>query len=157
MTTMAGAQPPPAPPRPVPLYDSLFKAGAVSRMGEITVMRFDGFGAVVAPTQTFMQAATWSKSRNAGPNKERNRNMVLDRMDTFITRVGTPLLTRGSNKPLTDLAKAMASGGLDMMEWNVPLAVKQAIEEEREALLMSSHNQKGTDTDKDEEPKEDKA
>ncbi|MGH8459256.1 MAG: hypothetical protein ACRESV_07890, partial [Nevskiales bacterium] len=123
--------------RPVTLYDSLFKAGAVSRMGDITLMRFDGFGAVVTNSQTFNHAASWAKARQATPNKERNRSMFLDRIDVLITRCGTALLTRGSNKPLVDLTKAMASGGMDLMEWNVPLAVKQTLEEERATLTQS--------------------
>ena len=109
------------------LYAAVTQSGSVVRLGEITILRLDGSGAIAAPTMSFTAAARWANGRPASGIPQRDRMQFLDRFDLFLARPSSMVQTRGSAKPLYDLLKAMERCGLDIHEWSIPNAVEELI------------------------------
>lgn len=136
-------------PKPITLYDFLLQRGSVSRMGGVTVMRMDGSGAIATTTLAFTMAMRWAQARQASGNLHKDRSQFLERIDVLISKPGSITPSRGSAKPMIQLLRDMESAGLDPIDWNVPTAVKEAMEEE-----AKTHGSVGKPKDKDkpEEP-----
>jgi hypothetical protein len=111
------------------LYAAVTQSGSVVRLGEITILRMDGAGAVAVPTISFTVTARWASGRPASGIPQRDRMQFLDRFELFLARPSSMVQTRGSAKPLYDLLKAMERSGLDIHEWSIPNAVEELIKE----------------------------
>ncbi len=118
----------------VSLYEFLMQRSFTSRREGFLLFQISGVGAVVMPDAVFLPAARWAQSKPSSGNLQRDLMLFLDRIETLIPRFGTAVVAKGSFKPLVQLAKAMAVGGMDLLEWGIPLDVKKAIELEREEL-----------------------
>lgn len=120
--------------RTVTLYEFLMQRSSTSRREGFLLFQISGFGAVVMPDAAFLPAMRWAQSKPSSGNTQRDLMLFLDRIETLIPRFGTAVAAKGSHRPLVQLAKAMAVGGLDLLEWGIPPDVKKAIEVEREEL-----------------------
>ncbi len=127
------------------LYAAVTQSGSVVRLGEITILRLDGSGAVAVPSLSFTAAARWANGRPASGISQRDRMQFLDRFEMFLARPSSMVQTRGSAKPLYDLLKAMERCGLDIHEWSIPNAVEELI---KAAAAEPKADKKDKDTDK---------
>lgn len=111
------------------LYAAITNSGSVARLGEVTVLRMDGAGAVAVPSLAFTTAARWANSRPAAGILQKDRMTFLDRFELLLARPASMVQTRGSAKPLYDLLLSMERIGLDIHEWSIPHAVEELIKE----------------------------
>jgi hypothetical protein len=111
------------------LYAAVTQRGSIARLGEVTVLRMDGAGAVAVPTMAFTAMARWAQGKPPTGILQKDRMLFLDRFELFLARPGSIVQTRGSAKPLYDLLLAMERIGLDIHEWSIPNAVEELIKE----------------------------
>ena len=118
----------------VSVYEAIMKRAFASRREGFLLLQISGIGAVTMPDSVFLPAQRWAQSKPSSGNIQRDLMLFLDRVETLIPRYGTAVAAKGSFRPLMQLAKAMAVGGLDLLEWGIPMDIKKAIEVEREEL-----------------------
>lgn len=106
------------------LFDAATARGRVIRQGDIACVIMDGHGAVVVPMQDFQQAQKWAQSRLPTANLLSDRARFLDQFATLISRPGSVQATRGNDRQLERLAKAMLGAGYDLGEWTLPAELK---------------------------------
>lgn len=109
------------------LYESVSSKGRIMRVGEIVQMTMDGAGAICCNSQDFLAAQKWAQSRPSSTNIVTDRGRFLEKIEILIARPNSFVSTRGSQEPLTRLARAMKMSGFDMGEWMLPPEVKQAL------------------------------
>lgn len=109
------------------LFESVSSKGRVLRIGEIVQMTMDGAGAICCSGQDFLSAQKWAQSRPSSTNIVTDRGRFLEKIEILISRPNSFVATRGSQEPLTRLAKAMKMSGMDMGEWMLPPEVKEAL------------------------------
>ncbi|MBL6752040.1 MAG: hypothetical protein ISP90_16085 [Nevskia sp.] len=91
------------------------------RFREFVIAHFDGEGAISVPNTVWIPAAAWASSRMASGNRLRDRGLLIQRLDVFVTRRGTSIAsTTGAHLRLAKLRDAMKSEGVDVKEWNFP-------------------------------------
>ena len=108
---------------------SLFQSAAgklrVSRLGPLTMIVIDGQGLGLCLTGDFSPVEKWAKSRPQGPNATIDAGKVIEKVDVLVCRQGTTFATtRGSTKPLENIAKAMRAAGMDLREFSLPPELK---------------------------------
>lgn len=109
------------------LFAAVTQSGSVARLGDVTLLRMDGAGAIAAPTISFTAVARWAQGRPASGILQKDRMQFLERFELFLARPGSMVQTRGSSKPLYDLLKEMERIGLDIHEWSIPHAVEEML------------------------------
>jgi hypothetical protein len=109
------------------LLAAVTQSGSVVRLGDVTILRMDGAGAIAAPTLSFTAVARWAQGRPASGILQKDRMQFLERFELFLARPGAMVQTRGSSKPLYDLLQEMERIGLDIHEWNIPHAVEEML------------------------------
>ncbi len=109
------------------LLAAVTQSGSVARLGNVTILRMDGAGAIAAPTQSFTTVARWAQGRPASGVLQKDRMQFLERFDLFLARSGAMVQTQGSSKPLYDLLLEMERIGLDIHEWSIPHAVEEML------------------------------
>lgn len=138
-------------PKAPNLYAAVTQRGSIQRLGEITVLRMDGSGAVAAPTMSFAAVARWAQSKQASGIVQKDTMMLLDRFDTFLARTGSIVQSRGSPKPLYDLLQAMERIGMDIHDYNIPHSVEELM---RETEDEPKKKKAGEEEVTDEEPED---
>lgn len=113
--------------RQLSLFDAACAKGRVIRQGEIVQFVMDGSGALVCPSQDFMVAQKWAQSRTGSTNTVTDRGRFLEKLEVLIARPGSFVISRGSTRALTMLAKQMVGAGYDLTEWGLPHEVKLAL------------------------------
>lgn len=113
--------------RTISLYDAATSRGRLIRQGEIVQLVMDGAGAFVCSAQDFMTAQKWAQAKTASTNLITDRGRFIEKIEILIARPNSFVATRGSQEPLTRLAKAMKMSGYDMGEWMLPPEVKEAL------------------------------
>lgn len=106
------------------LYDSATRRGRVIRQGEIACIVMDGAGAVIVFMQELIGAQKWAQSRVPSANMLTDRARFLDQFTSLISRPGSVQATRGNDRQLEKLAKAMLAAGYDLNEWTLPVEMK---------------------------------
>ena len=106
------------------LYEGATKRGRVIRQGEIACVVMDGAGAVVVFMQELTGAQKWAQSRVPSANLLTDRARFLDQFTALISRPGSVQATRGNERQLEKLAKAMLAVGYDLNEWTLPPEMK---------------------------------
>lgn len=109
---------------PRTLFEAAIKNGRVMRQGEIACIVMDGAGAVVVSMQEFMGAQKWAQSRVPTANLLSDRARFLDQFSALIARPGSVQATRGNDRVLEKLARAMLAVGYDLNEWTLPVELK---------------------------------
>lgn len=108
-------------PREPTLLENALQRGRVTVSGHVAVWVVDGQGAAAMPADEWRPAEKWAASRRGGAVAQRDRQVLLERISTLVTRTGTTFTsTRGSQKALDALQKLMKSGGFDLNEWRFP-------------------------------------
>jgi hypothetical protein len=126
------------------LYESLLQRGSASRLGDVTVLRMDGGGAIATPTLSFQMAMRWAQARRPSNSPQKDRDAFLEKVDLFISRTGSSVPTKGSVKPLVQLARSMEGAGLELTDWNIPSALKEALDEQgRKSLVTGVEKKEG--------------
>jgi hypothetical protein len=103
------------------LFQSACGKLRVSRMGAITMLVVDGQGAALVLTADFSPVEKWAKAKPQGPNASIDMMKIMEKLDVLVARPGTSFAsTRGSNKPLEAVVKAMKAAGIDPKEYQLP-------------------------------------
>jgi hypothetical protein len=131
------------------LFAAVTQSGSVVRLGEVTILRMDGAGAIATPTQSFTPVARWAQGRPASGILQKDRMQFLERFELFLARPGAMVQTRGSSKPLYDLLREMERVGLDIHEWSIPHAVEEMLKAAAAAPAAGGEAAAAKDKDKD--------
>ena len=110
--------------KPRTLYEAATARGRVIRQGEIASIVMDGAGAVIVFMQELIGAQKWAQSRVPTSNLLSDRARFLDQFTVLISRPGSVQATRGNDRNLEKLAKAMLGAGYDLAEWTLPVELK---------------------------------
>jgi hypothetical protein len=110
--------------KPRTLFEAATARGRVIRQGEIASIVMDGAGAVIVFMQEFIGAQKWAQSRVPTANLLSDRARFLDQFSVLISRPGSMQATRGNDRNLEKLAKAMLGAGYDLAEWTLPVELK---------------------------------
>lgn len=103
------------------LLEQALQRGRVTVSGLVAVWVVDGQGAAAMPADEWRTTEKWAMSRRGSASAQRDRMVLLERIQTMVTRTGTTFTTiRGSQKSLDQLQKLMKSGGFDLNEWRFP-------------------------------------
>lgn len=106
------------------LFDAATGRGRVLKQGDIACIVMDGNGAVIVHMQDFQQAQKWAQSKLPTANLLTDRARFLDQFSVLVSRPGSVQATRGNDRQLARLAKAMAGAGYDLSEWVLPPELK---------------------------------
>lgn len=109
---------------PRTLFEAATKRGRVIRQGEIASIVMDGAGAVIVFMQEFVGAQKWAQSRVPTSNLLSDRARFLDQFSTLVSRPGSVQTTRGNDRQLEKLVRAMLAVGYDLAEWTLPAELK---------------------------------
>lgn len=110
--------------KPRTLFEAATARGRVLRQGEIACIVMDGAGAVIVFMQEFVGAQKWAQSRTPTANLLSDRARFLDQFSVLISRPGSVQATRGNDRQLEKLARAMLGAGYDLAEWTLPVELK---------------------------------
>ena len=110
--------------KPRTLFEAATARGRVMRQGEIACIVMDGGGAVIVFMQEFIGAQKWAQSRVPTANLLSDRARFLDQFSVLISRPGSVQATRGNDRQLEKLARAMLGAGYDLAEWTLPAELK---------------------------------
>lgn len=102
------------------IYTSAMRKGSVQRYGKLVMVVMAGEGAVLVPQLEWATTQKWAMSKNATGAPMRDRQMLFDRLEAFVSRPGSFISTKGNHKALADIVKAMKENGLDPKEWVLP-------------------------------------
>lgn len=107
-------------PQPRNLFEAATSRGRVISHGDIVCLVMDGAGAVVVDAQEFQQARKWAQSKLPTSNMLTDRARLLDQFTMLVSRPGSVQATRGNERQLFKLVKAMFSAGYELSEWTLP-------------------------------------
>jgi hypothetical protein len=140
--------------RTLTLYEGATNRARIAKQGEIVQIVIDGAGAMVVETSDFLGAQKWAQSKPSTGNLLSDRGRFLERFSVLISRPGSLSATRGSDKPLKNLARMMKAGGFDLNEWNLPPEIRNAphggeqaeLKEKQEAKVLDAlHGEANTE------------
>lgn len=109
---------------PRTLFEAATRNGRVIRQGDIACIVMDGGGATIVFMQEFIGAQKWAQSRIPTSNLLSDRARFLDQFTALISRPGSIQATRGNDRQLEKLARAMLAAGYDLNEWTLPVEFK---------------------------------
>jgi hypothetical protein len=110
--------------KPRNLFDAATARGSVIRQGDIATIVMDGAGAIIVWSQDLQQAQKWAQSRLPTSNMLSDRARFLDQFGVLVSRPGSLQSTRGNDRQLEKMAKAMMAAGYDLAEWTLPAELK---------------------------------
>ncbi len=111
-------------PKELTLFESATSGLRVSKHGRVIQIVADGNGACVVMDTEYNAAQKWASSRASAGSPGNDRSKFLDQITTLIARPGSFVSTRGTDKPLEDIARLMLSSGFDLNDWALPPTVK---------------------------------
>ena len=106
------------------LFESATRSARLLKQGPIMCIIIDGGGAMICFTDEFLAAQKWASRKPATGNAISDRGRFLDQLSVMITRPGSFMGTRGSDKIVEKLARAMMAAGYDLGEWSLPPELK---------------------------------
>ena len=106
------------------LFEAATGRGRVMRQGEIACIVMDGGGSMIVFAQELMGAQKWAQSRLPSSNLLTDRARFLDQFSVVVSRPGSLQATRGNERQLEKIAKAMIGAGYDLGEWTLPPELK---------------------------------
>ena len=110
--------------KPRNLYEAATSRGRVLRQGEVACIVMDGGGAMIVFAQEMSGAQKWAQSRLPTSNLLSDRARFLDQFSVLVSRPGSVQSTRGNDRQLEKMAKAMLGAGYDLAEWTLPPELK---------------------------------
>ncbi len=110
--------------KPRNLFEAATGRGRVTRQGEVACIVMDGGGSMVVSAQELTGAQKWAQSRVPSSNLLTDRARFLDQFTVLVSRPGSVQATRGNDRQLERLAKAMLGAGYDLAEWTLPPELK---------------------------------
>ena len=110
--------------QPRNLFEAATSRGRVLRKGEVACIVMDGGGASIVFMQELTGAQKWAQSRLPSSNLLTDRARFLDQFTVLVSRPGSIQATRGNERQLEKIAKAMLGAGYDLSEWTLPPELK---------------------------------
>lgn len=133
---------------PKDLLGSAMLGAHTSRYGDVVLVAMQGF-AFMTLTIEFQQCQQWARSKQSTGAVQKDRMLLLGRIENLIGRVGSGATTKGNNKVLGMIAKVMKQNGMQLEDWSIP----RPVIEEVEAKLRSPDFNKKPDEIKPQESK----
>ena len=97
----------------------LANGGRVTRAGDLAVVYMQG-SAFATTAVDFQAAQQWARSKPGHELPHKDRQVFIARFETIIGRNGSGIATKGSNKVLQRVVKAMEQMGLTVDDWMIP-------------------------------------
>lgn len=104
------------------LFKSAMRGVELIRKGELVELRVKGVSLCVSNTELFRKQQ-WASARPGVGNPSTDRKRLFAAFETVIAQAGSGIATRGNEKALLDLAKAMKLAGLPMEQWGLDKSV----------------------------------
>jgi hypothetical protein len=102
------------------IMDNVLSAGGrVTRAGDLAVVYMQGCSFATTAAD-FQQAQQWARSKPGQELVHRDRQAFIARFETIIGRNGSGIATKGGNKVLSRIVKAMEQMGLTVDDWMIP-------------------------------------
>ena len=102
------------------IMDNVLSAGGrVTRAGDLAVVYMQA-ASFATTAQDFQQAQQWARSKPGHEVPHKDRQAFIARFETIIGRNGSGIATKGSNKVLSRIVKAMEQMGLTTDDWMIP-------------------------------------
>lgn len=101
------------------MMDNVLSGGRVSRAGDLAVVYLQAC-AFATTSQDYQQVQQWARSKTGSDVPNRDKAAFIARFETIIGRNGSGIATKGSNKVLAKMVKAMEQMGLTPEDWMIP-------------------------------------
>ena len=102
----------------------LANGGRVTRAGDLAVVYMQA-ASFATTAQDFQQAQQWARSKPGHEIPHKDRQAFIARFETIIGRNGSGIATKGSNKVLSRVVKAMEQMGMTVDDWMIPKNLDQ--------------------------------
>lgn len=102
------------------MLDSAMERASTTNYGTFSLLVFAGEGAVMVDAQELRNAQRWAGMRPSTGIPVKDRTTFLSRFEVMVARANCALASKGSSKPISDLAKAAKQAGLALKEWAIP-------------------------------------
>ncbi|HSW11649.1 MAG TPA: hypothetical protein VLI06_02345 [Solimonas sp.] len=106
------------------LFESFSGRARIAKQGYVVMIVIDGGGAMVVATDEYLVAQKWSQSRVSSGNIVTDRGRFFEQFQVMVARPGSFVGTRGNDRQLYKMAKAMRAAGHDLGEWMLPPELK---------------------------------
>jgi hypothetical protein len=108
------------------LFDAFAYRARVVKQGDIAMIVLDGGGALIVAMDEYIVAHKWAQSKLSSGNMVTDRGRFLDQFSHMVARPGSFLGTKGNDRQLYKLVKAMRGAGHGMDDWMLPPELKVA-------------------------------
>lgn len=108
------------------LFEGFIYRARVVKQGDIAMIVMDGGGALIVAMDEYVTANKWAQSKMSSGNMVTDRGRFLDQFTYMVARPGSFLGTKGNDRQLYRLVKAMRAAGHGMDDWMVPTELKAA-------------------------------
>lgn len=106
------------------LYDAVMREAMQRRLGDLTLVSFGlRGGALLVDGNDLMAARQWAYQKSASGDPHRDLQLLLGRLECYVSRFGTGIPAKGSLVRLLRLARSLREIGLEWEDWNFPRAV----------------------------------
>ncbi|MDM4769310.1 hypothetical protein [Solimonas sp. SE-A11] len=106
------------------LFEAFSQRARVAKQGEVAMIVIDGGGAMIVAMDEYMVAHKWAQSRLSSGNVVSDRGRFLEQFQVMVARPGSFAGTKGNDRQLYKMAKAMRAAGHDLGEWMLPPELK---------------------------------
>lgn len=108
------------------LFEAFVQRARVAKQGDVVMIVIDGGGAMIVAMDEFIVAQKWAQSRISSGNVVSDRGRILEQFQVMVARPGSFAGTKGNDRQLYKMAKAMRAAGHDLGEWMLPPELKVA-------------------------------
>jgi len=106
------------------LFDKVMKGASVRRLGDLILVNLGSQrGTMLVDAQDFLQARKWAQQKQATGNDPHDLQLLLDRIEVYVTRYGSGFPAKGNSNRLLRMARAMQALGLNHEDWTFPRSV----------------------------------
>ncbi|MES1942496.1 hypothetical protein PC39_00175 [Salinisphaera sp. PC39] len=106
------------------LYDAVMREAMQRRLGDLTLVSFGlRGGALLVDGNDLAAARQWAYQKPASGDPNRDLQLLLGRLECYVSRFGTGIAPKGSPARLLRLARSLREIGLEWEDWNFPRAV----------------------------------
>lgn len=106
------------------LFEAFSQRARCAKQGNVVMIVVDGGGATVVYTDEFLGAQKWANSKLSSGNVVTDRGRFLEQFQVMVARPGSFCSTKGNDRQLFKMAKAMRAAGHDLGEWALPPELK---------------------------------
>lgn len=106
------------------LFESVASRGRIAKQGDVVMIVIDGGGAMCVALDEFITAQKWAQAKPSSGNIVSDRGRFLEQFQVMVSRPGSFAGTRGNQRQLYKMARAMRGAGHELSEWMLPPELK---------------------------------